>query len=522
MGSSSNPKIFAQLLAAAGKVALDPFRILIVGQVGSDGTAVDGKEYQDVQSLTNTEVKTLFGTIGELTNRILRARDYSNGRFPIWVIGKTAVAGTAATAALLVGGTATESKTMRIKPIDSNNFAFNVDIISGEAAAAVATKIKAGFDNLVAFPATNALATATITLTADDSGTLANKFVVESKDIPAGITINTNAGEDRVQFTGGATDPTLTGIFDNVESIRFHSISWPWDNAYTEVKTFLEARNVINNAFLHGMAFIGLDDTEANIHTKLNGATPENSPNLVFMGNRQLLSESVTVTPPDWRCVEFMSIEALRQTPDVPLGQYITTSAPLDAFGGPGLASLAYYNTPMNKTDITLPDLLFDGEEQIRLEKDGYTVVGVNESTTSMIMGPVVSTYKFNTLGQDDPSFKYLNYIRTGFLALEFYYRTLKANYSQFRLTEGDVIPGRAMVNKEGIEAEYTRIFKVLGGPDYVLCQAGTGAESFFFQNLSISTDLSTGKVTSSGQLPIVTQVRQFNITFQLSFSIGG
>lgn len=523
MGVTSLPRVTAQLLAATGTVEAEPFRLLIVGQTGSDGTATDGATYEDVQDLTIDEVTSLFGTKGELVGRIIKAREICLQRFAIWVIPMAPAAGTAATLDLLYAGTATEDRVMTIYPISQKQYSFNVTVSSGDTAATVATAVKAGLDALDStFPAANALVTATITLTANDLGTLGNKYTVEHTNIPAGITVNANATESRDQFSSGATDPTLTGIFDNVASTRFHTISWPWESDFTEVQDFLEARNVINNSFLHGVAFIGYSDTEANISDKVNGTTPLNSPNLFFMGNRNVDSADVIVEPDDWICAEFAAIEGLRLTDDVPISQYVATSSPLDAVGGSGTASLGYYATPLANTSAADANLLFDETEQQNLGDDGYTIVGVNESASSTIMGEVISTYKTNSLGASDTSFKYLNYIRTGYLALEIFFSTLKVSYKQSRLTEGDVVPGRAIANQGSIEGEYTRIYKELGGPDYVLTQSGSDAESYFYTNLNISIDVSTGKVTSTGQLPIVTQVREIDMPFQLAFSVGG
>ena len=137
-------------------------------------------------------------------------------------------------------------------------------------------------------------------------------------------------------------------------------------------------------------------------------------------------------------------------------------------------------------------------------------------------MGEVVSTFKFDGQGLPNVSFKFLNFIRTGYLALEIYFKTLKSTYKQSRLTEGDVIAGRAIANQAAIEAKYTEIYKILSGPDFVLTQAGGDAEKFFFRELGIVIDTAQGNVSSTGLLPIVTQIRQFNITFSLAFSIGG
>lgn len=517
MGTTSLPKINAQLLAAQGLVAAEPYTALIVGQIGPSGTAVDGQLYEDIERKTIGELETLFGSTGELIGRILRMRYNTKGRFAINVIALTEdVGATDATLDIVVAGAATEDGTLTFKAIDAELYTFSVDVLDGDAAAAIAADIKSKIDALERFPATaGAVAVATIPLTANDGGTIPNKFTIKAVTEVAGITVT--AG----QFTGGATDPATIGIFDNVQSKRFHAISWPYESDFSEVESFLEARNVINNAFLDGVAFIGFDDTEANITAKVNGGTPLNSQNLYFVGNRQVSGESVIVTPADWRCAEFISIEGLRLTDNVPIGNFVTVTAGRDLFGNVGLSSLAYYNTPMALTDIGDPDLLFDGTEQDNLKADGYTIIGVNKSKTQAIMAEVVSTYKFNVIGDPDNSFKYLNYKRTGYATLELYFNNLKATYSQFRLTEGDLISGRAMANQESIEAEYQRLFQVFGGEDFVLVQSGSEANTYFRENLTIDLDLQNGLVTSDGQLPIVTQLRQFNMSFQLSFTIG-
>jgi len=523
MSSTSLPRINGQLLAAVGAVGPEPFRMLITGQTGTAGTAVSGATTKDVESLTNLEVTTLFGVNSDLTNRIFKARDKCQGRYSIWVISLAAGAGTAASAALAYAGTATEARNMVVRPISQKQFSFTIPVAIGDTANDVAVAVKAKIDALADnFPATNALVTDTLTLTSVDLGTIGNKYVVEHISIPAGITVNTSVGTDKVQFTSGATDPSLVGLFDNVAATRFHTILYPWESDFQEVEDFLNPRNVINNTFLHGVAMIGFDDTEANIKAKVNGTTPLNSQNLFFMGNRVASGVAAFVEPSDWRTVEFAAIEGLRLTDDVPIGSYITTSAPLDAIGGPGSASLAYYNTPLAQTSAVDPDQLFDETEQVNLGDDGYTIIGVNTSVTNAIMAEVISTYKFNILGNPDVSFKYLNYIRTSYLAFEIFFRTLKADYSQSRLTDGELVPGRAIANVGSIKANYSKIYKLLSSPEYALTQAGAAAESYFFKNLTLSVDVSTGTVTSANPLAIVTQIREFIVTMQIAFTVGG
>jgi phage tail sheath gpL-like len=523
MSFTSLPKITAQLLAASGLVAPEPYRILITGQTGTDGTATTLTAYQDVDIMTGSQVTGLFGTKSDLMNRIARVRAITNGLVSIWVIPVAAAAGQAATADLVFAGTsATAAGTITIQCIDKS-FTTTVSVAYGDTPATIATNCSNALAVFTSMPATPSVVTSTTCrLTANDVGTIPNKYMVKISGVPAGITVNSTTQTATLQFASGATDPTLTTIFNTVSATRFHAVLFPWTSSSAIVDGFLAPRNVMNNAFLQGVGFIGVDDTEANLKTLVDGGTPLNSQNLIFMGNNMISSKSTIVTPPDWRCAEFVAIEGLRLTDGAPIGQYVTVNSSLDQFGGPALASLGLYNTPLSYTTVTAPELLFDETSQTQLTGYGYSIIGVNESKTMMITGQVVSTYKFNDKGQADPSFKYLEYIRTGYLALEIFFRTLKSAYSQFRLTEGDLVPGRAMTNKEQIGAEFTNIYNTLASQDYALIPAGTASQKYFFSNLNLVLDIADGIVTASGILPIVTQIREIDIAFRMSFSIGG
>jgi phage tail sheath gpL-like len=512
MSVTSLPRETAQLLSAAVNVGVNPWQILIVGQMGATGTATTKGLYK-LDSLTDTQITTYYGPNSDMTNRILRARSIIGGRCSIFAIGLSAAAGTAATFSQAISGTSTVAGTITVNAI-APEFTFTVDIPINTAAAAVGPLITAAIANLSdTFPATVA-GTATLTWTSSDVGTIQNQYTVRVDNVPAGLVIPSG------QFSGGATDPTLTTIFDNAVAERFHAIQWPWATT-TVVDNFLSPRNTINNAFLQGVAFFGKDDTEANLISLVNGVTPLNSANQVYISNRMVSTVSQIVTPPNWRATEFMAIEALRMTPNAPIGNYVVTTSPRDVFGGPGSASLPYFNTPMAKTALTDPALLFLDSEQDALKNAGISIIGVNESKTSMIMGEVVTTYKFNSRGEADTSFKYLEYVRTGYTALELFFRRLKSDYAQSRLTAGDVISNRSMTNAAQIAANCSSIYKLLSEGDYVLTQAGEQAEKYFFANLTVTPNLSTGSVTITGLLPIVTQIRNINISFQLSFGIG-
>ncbi len=518
MSITSKPKIIMQLLTALGLTQVDPYRMLIAGQIGVGGTATEKIAYKDCESKTDSELKTLFGVNSDLINRILLARSICKGQFAIWVVGISPLGtGNKATRDLAVTGTsASVSGKIKLELLSSYHFTTYVDVVAGALPAAVATAIKTAIDALPEyFPAVASIATATATLTASDEGLIPNKYTVKVSNVPAGLTISDG------QFSGGTGAPAdLDEIFDDVVETRFHSIQFPWDTDSDICADFLDSRLVINNAFLEGNAFIGIDGTEATLSALVNGTTPLNNPNLLFLSNRQVTSKSVIITPPDWRCIEFMAIEGLRRTEGAPISQYVLATARNDLYGGMHTCSLPYFNTPLAKTYVAKPEDVFNETEQENLMKDGISIIGVNSTRTSMIMGDVVTTYKFNSKGELDNSLKYKNFKDTAYSCLEVFFKTLKADNAQTRLTEGDPIPGYSMQNKKTIEAQYLSIYDRLS--KVALTQAGNDAVKFFYENLNITLDLANNQVTSSGKLPIVTQLGKFNIDFQMAFSVGG
>ena len=434
MSVTSNPKITMQLLTALQLSGVNPFRFLIVGQIGTDGTAVEKTAYTDIESKTDAQIEALFGTESDLTNRIKIARSICNQRYSIWVIGMTPDAtGAAAKISIAITGTATtEAGTVTLEVISSYHYTTTVTLASGTTKADAATAIKVAIDALDGLPATAGTITdGAFDLTANEKGLIGNKYTIKISNMPAGLTITDG------QFSGGTKYPVnIADTFDNVGETRFHIIDYPWDTQSSIVSDFLESRLIIDNLVLEGTAFIGIDDTETNLSDLVNGTTPLNSPNLLFMGNRQASSTSKIITPAHWRTTEIAAIIGLRRTEGAPISEYVLATAENDLYGGVHTCSLPYFNTPLAKTYIAKPEDLFTGTEQDNLKNDGFTIVGVNISRTSMIMGSMVTTYKTNALGQNDISLKYLNFKDTVYACLEIFFNTLKTDNAQSRLTE--------------------------------------------------------------------------------------
>lgn len=520
MGSvTSNPQVNIQILPAALVDAFADRRDLIVGQIGASGTAVDGALNTNVHTLTTAEIKTLFGDDTFLTNQILTWITANGAYSPLDVIGMDPAGGaTAGTGVVTFGGAATSDGTFYVSFVDERKYQVEVSVTSGDSATDIGDALVTAIGALTDPVFSVANVAGAVTATATDAGTIANDYGIKVEGVVPGVTVAITA------WSGGATDPTLTGILDPISGIRYTGVCWPeaWNANLDIIKDELELRFNASNAILDGVVFTGLTDTYANI---LSAIATENSKCVVMMGTPKLdlsdIKGPAIVRPADWVAAEFAGIRARRLTTGAPIAdQIITTSGGLDAIGGPSLASLPYFNTPLAATVVTFATNLFSSTEQAALEDAGFTVYGVNSAQNAMIMGPVVTNWTTDAGGNPNDSFHYLNYVDTGSACREIFYTVLKSAYAQSRLTTGDLIPGRSMANAESIKATLLKIYRVLS--NLALTQAGRAAESYFSQNTTVTVSLADRKATIDGPLPIVTQLGTINYALQLSFTIEG
>lgn len=517
---TSNPRVNIQLLPAAIVDAFEDRRDIIFGQTGPGGSAVSEALNQNLHVATDAELQALFGT-GDTYQRILAWRSGAQvtdgGILPVLDAVAIDESGTGVEAESTVqfAGAATTDGEYIVSVIDEPKFTVTVAVTDTDADTVVSAALNAALNLLTDAPFTNAVVTDTVTITAKDKGTIGNDYGIKVEGVVAGLTVTLTA------FTGGANDPVLTSILDVIDGRRYTGVGWPesWSNSLA-VTEFDSRFNVANN-ILDGVIFQGSSDTFAN-----NTATvaPLNSQSLVMMGNNieaEALDKGPSILQPaDWVASFFMAVRDKRLSTGALIADLIVAlNAPSDATGGPGLASLPYFNTPLNDTPVTPSSKLYNSTEQISLEDDGFTTYGVNTAGNFMLMGPAVTTWTTDAAGNPNVSFHYLNYVDTGSVCREIFFRTLKAVFSQSRLTEGDIVAGRSMANAQSIKGELLAVYRVLAGQ--ALTQAGSDAEAFFSANTTVVVSLADRLVTINGPLPIVTQLGTINYNLSLSFTIG-
>lgn len=513
MTTSILPRVNMSIIGASQEVLNTPQKVLFVGQKTSAGTAPTGSLVENI--LVNAE-NELFGARSQLAGMIRSARAQNPiTRFDAIVLADHG-SGVSATGAVVFSGTATASGELKIAIGSKNDFEFSVPVTVGDTATAIGAALVALLTADEYVPVTAINTSGSVAITAANDGTLGNFIGLGVTGSVAGVTVALTA------MSSGATDPALTGVFDVIADKRYQGIVWPYFAAVSEVESFLDGRFNVDNRVLDGVAFTGAIDTFANHLTRLNAL---NSKALVEFCD-EWTNETAYKAPalfelPQVVAAQFAAVRALRLTDGASIGGFvIATNGPLDAIGGAALASKPYFNTPFPDLPVIKTGRGFTDLEVLQLKDAGGSVIGNNSAGNGVIAGEIVTTYKTDSAGNPDISFKYLNYVDTSSGSREYCVNNARVRFAQSRLTQGDVVSGRDQVNELIVRAFMEKMFVDLSGPKYVLWQGGPQALKYFKSNLHVTLDMSLGKVTIIFKAPLQTQLRDIDSVMQISFSI--
>lgn len=516
MTQVSQPDVTVNILAANTLVANTGQKVLFIGQKTAAGSAVSGALNTGIANDNSWD--SLFGINSMLAKMIRDARALNaDVRFDAIALDDNG-AGVAATGTFTVVGVPTEDGTLTFIVGSKYNHKYAIPITTGDAIADIATAIAAAITADTKCPCSASSALGVVTVTADNKGTVGNTIGLKVEGAVAGTAVTV------VGMASGATDPVLTTVFDVIGDARYQTIVWPYDQDITTLGTFLDARFNVTNDVQDGMGIVALSDTVANLNSTLTALNSQS----VAINVDEKMSTTTFVGPALLeigysKAAQFAAIRSLRLEADTDISQFvITRNGARDSFGGPALASKPYFNTPFPRFPQVAVGDGFSRAEVETLHDNGGFVIGNNTAGNTSIAGEVVTTYKTDSAGNPDISFKYMNYVDTISNIREYYFNNLKARFAQSRLTEGDLIRGRDMANQELIESFCTQLYTELSGENFVLTQSGEAALQFFNRKIVVTLDLSTGTVTINMQVPIVTQLRTILATVQIAFSTNG
>lgn len=508
----AQPSVSLTLTNADLTVQNTPQKVLVCGQQTAAASAVSGELQVNISS-TDAPENALFGEDSQIA-AMIRAFKKVNPVVQIDAIGLDDAAGTPRVVTFTVGGSPTAAGTITVSVGSEVNHKFVVAIATTDSATDISDAITVAVNLDAKVPFTCSNVAGKVDLDAVNDGTVANDLGVEVVIDAAGVTLAVGVTEE----TPGATDPTLTGVLD-VATDRYQGVIWPFADT-TELRAYLEPRFNVDNAVLDGVGFVTIQDDHATALTTLNARNQrtvqyfvdKNETESGFLG--PAMNEASYV-----KSAIFAGIRALRLTPDTSISRFLVSSASLDQFGGPALASLPYFNTPVSDLPLIKSGRGWTDLEIEQLFDAGGSVMGNNLSGTGVLVGECVTTYKTDGASNPDVTFKFLNYVDTSSGIREYFFNNYKARYAQSRLTLGPVTRGRDMANESVIRVFTERLYQDLSQANFVLTQDGSDAATFFKENLNIVLDLSIGKVTITMLVPIVTQLRTIISTIKIAFS---
>lgn len=486
------PIVNWQVKAGDSTAGFGEQRILIIAQ--GAGTATAKTLLQDVQQ---TEIIALCGD-GSMATRAYNRIKQFNRVNEIDIITLTEpVAGTKAQGAINVTGTATENKTLNFK-LGDDEFDVAVTIVSGDTDAVVAGKIINAI-NATTYPFTASIDGVDTTLALinfDIKGEIANGLTAVIKNRVAGLSFSVT------EFTGGAGAYDSAGILTPLTK-RYQTVIFDSAMNFDYLEDWIEARVNTSNSILGGVAISMMN---GDITTVKAFANTKNSKTMVLIGN---ISEMKINALPLLASAEIGAKRALRLSDGAVLGDLVVEAQ--EAFGGISKSSLPYHNTPMSYdeplTQITI--------EQVQ-DLNGAGVSIIVPATIGVVLGSMVTLYKFDGTGTADSTFHFLNAVDTALAIQEYLFSNTKKEFGQTRATGGALVAGVAMTNALSVKAFIVGLYEDL--VNYALVQGGADAVKSFKANLTVTLDSASGVYNVFAPCAIVSQFRGLNGVVAISY----
>lgn len=501
------PRIDFSILPANAKVGNESQKILFIGQKTSTGTATAGQLYENI--LNDKSWDTLFGTNSMLAAMIRNAKLINPETHFSAIALDDNVSGVKAVGKIDFAAT-TQSTTITLIVGSARNHKYTSTFAASTTAAAIANYFAAAITTDTRCPVTATTDVETLELTAVNAGTEGNFITIKCYS-------DNNYTATITGMTGGANNPATTTLFDPISRLRYQHIVYPGSWDISVLKNFLDARFNSARLILDGVGYVTVTDTIANFQTLLS---PLNSQSLVVNCNKKVTTATKHIggALEELNYVQtsvIVAIIGLRLTDGAEIASYLTGIVPIqDAEGGPSLATRPLFNTPVPFFTIIDKSNEWEDDEMDELKDLGGSVVGNNTARNTVIFGEFVTTYKTDSAGNDDISYKYLEYVHSIVAAREYCYNNLRKTYPQSRLTRGD--GGDGVVSSGQLSGYLDTLWSDLSGGVYLLLQAGTEAYKLFQQSKQVILDVPNGKATVIMKVAILSQLRKIVASIQI------
>ena len=260
--AQTQPSVTANILSARQNQGVDERSILVIGQLIS-GAATSGELVEGL--ISDSQFNDAFGRnshIAKAGRSLLDRLSISRIKPKVDAIALADAGGAVdATGSVAFSGTATASGTITVYIDSIKNGKYEIAVTSGDTATIIGDALEAAITANLDSPVSASNTAGTVTLTALNGGTEGNDISIKHIGTVAGITTTDTA------MSGGATNPTLTNLFDPIADKRYTSIIYPESWGTTTLTDFLEARFNVDDNILDGIGIVSKKDTFANLNT---------------------------------------------------------------------------------------------------------------------------------------------------------------------------------------------------------------------------------------------------------------
>lgn len=505
------PKLNFNILPADVEVGLASQRILFIGQMTAEGTATAEKLVQNIANDNSWD--TLFGKKSVLANMIRRARKlctdcgYQVAIDAIPLADSTEETASKASATITFAGTATDTSDISIVIGSEYYHKYNISCAKDATASQIATALKNKIDADTKAPFTASVSGAVVTITAGNTGTIYNNTAIYTEGALEGITTTITA------FSGGAVDCEVDDdILALIEQLRYQAIVSPVEYGIQYIKTELDARFNTNNKVMDGVLFVDKTDTLANHRTALASL---NSQNVHYQCDKLVSADNYKGSSvPEFSYIKATynaTMRALRVSEGSQLSTVVIGQYPDDIMGGTHNNSLPFFNSKCAYLNAIKPQYHWKSDEIKELNDNGGSVWNNNASDNGIVMGEQLTTYKTDSAGNEDITWKYLNYRDTESAVREYRFVNFKKDFAQSRMNDD---------TEKVVRNAFIKYYRALSSDKFRLLRSGKEALNFYKDNLKISLDFAKGQVTVYCLDPIVTQLRECIGYFKVTFSL--
>ncbi|PPR15426.1 MAG: hypothetical protein CFH43_00913 [Proteobacteria bacterium] len=410
---------------AVGGIFRDTHKNLIIGQRLSTGSVAEGVPTR----LTNiAQAEEFFGRGSQIAH-MLKAFFAVNDSQETWAIAlDDDGAAVAATGSITLGGTVTGSGTLNLMVAGQS---VKVGVKAADATADIATAIATAINAQTDLPVTAVAAASVVTLTARNGGESGNDIDVRynyytGETLPKGLTVTV------VAMSGGTANPDIATAISAFGSAHYHTIVTPYTDSanLTAIDTEMETR------------FTGTDQRQGTVYTAFKGTFTEAS---TFLGNQNSKHLVVLALPdvPEMPCVW-----ASKAAGVVSYHQTIDPARP-------------YQTLDLNLLAPALGDDFAENEREQLLKAGGATF---NVVSGQVQIQRMVTTYKTNSSGLADPSYRDLNTLHT-LAFIRFSMRAMvSTTFPRYKLANNGTrfAPGQAIVTPNIIYDKLVAHFRLL------------------------------------------------------------